>query len=195
MPSLIPPVIPAGRLARSVQPVLTVDAELELRPWEPGDAPAVVAAYADPDIEQWHARRVDDEAEAAGLIERWRESWIEESGAVWAVAEPGGGAIGRMSLREISLHEGRAEVAYWTMPGARGRRVASRALDALVRWAFDEIGFHRLRLVHSLANPASCRVASVAGFEPEGVERSAVQHPDGWHDMHLHARINIRTPG
>ena len=28
-----------------------------------------------------------------------------------------------------------------------------------------------------------------AGFEPEGTLRSAVLHEDGWHDMHLHARL------
>ena len=64
----------------------------------------------------------------------------------------------------------------------------------MVAWSFDEIGFHRLRLVHSVANPASCRVAAASGFEAEGIERSAVLHRDGWHDMHLHAKINTRIP-
>ncbi|WP_034271969.1 GNAT family N-acetyltransferase [Actinospica robiniae] len=195
MPSLVTPVIPAGRLARTAQPELPVDADLRLRPWAPGDAAAVVAAYADPDIERWHARRVKDEAEAAGLIDFWRGTWVEESGASWAISPvEGGGVFGRIALREISLHEGRAEVAYWTVPSARGRRVASRALDAVVAWAFDEIGFHRLRLLHSMSNEASCRVAVASGFEAEGVERSAVLHQDGWHDMHLHAKINTRIP-
>lgn len=195
MPSLVTPVIPAGRLARTAQPELPVDADLRLRPWESGDAAAVVAAYADPDIEYWHARRVRDEAEALGLIGHWRDIWVEESGAAWAISSAGdGGVLGRIALREMSLHEGRAEVAYWTVPAARGRRVARRALDALVGWAFDEIGFHRLRLLHSTSNEASCRVATVSGFEAEGVERSSVLHGDGWHDMHLHARVNARIP-
>jgi RimJ/RimL family protein N-acetyltransferase len=193
MPSLVPPVIPAGRLARCAQPVLPVDAELELRPWARADAAAVVAAYADPAIERWHARRVDDEDEALALIEQWNRIWTAETGAAWAVSDRGGGGVlGRIALRELSLHEGRAEVAYWTGPAARGRRVASRALDALVAWAFAELGLHRLRLVHSLGNPASCRVAAACGFAVEGIERSAVQHADGWHDMHLHAKINSR---
>jgi hypothetical protein len=36
-----------------------------------------------------------------------------------------------------------------------------------------------------------------SGFEAEGTERGAELHTDGWHDMHLHARIagsaGIRT--
>jgi len=32
-------------------------------------------------------------------------------------------------------------------------------------------------------------VAVKSGFEAEGTERGAELHTDGWHDMHLHARI------
>ncbi|MEU1023512.1 GNAT family protein, partial [Streptomyces sp. NPDC005904] len=50
-------------------------------------------------------------------------------------------------------------------------------------------GLHRLELTHATANEASCRVALKAGFPAEGTKRSALLHADGWHDMHLHARI------
>lgn len=36
---------------------------------------------------------------------------------------------------------------------------------------------------------SSCHVADRAGYVFEGVKRSQVLHPDGWHDMHQHARI------
>lgn len=46
-----------------------------------------------------------------------------------------------------------------------------------------------LRPWRPTANAASCRVALKAGFAAEGTRRSAALHADGWHDMHLHARI------
>ena len=205
MPSLTPPAIPAGRIAASVQPVIPIAPGLVLRPWSVADAPAVIAAYADPGIRYWHARAVESEAEARALIERWRSAWAAESGAAWAVVheddEVGAGVrfggvatgrdavLGRIALRVIDTEQGRAECAYWIRPEARGGGLAGRALSALTTWAFDEIGFHRLFLVHSTANEASCRVATKAGFVPEGVERSSVLHSDGWHDMHVHSRI------
>ncbi|HET9173203.1 MAG TPA: GNAT family protein [Actinospica sp.] len=196
MPSLTPPAIPAGRLAASVQPVLPIgDSGLALRPWTAADAPAVIAAYADPDIRHWHARSVDSEAEARALIECWRSGWAAESGAAWAVVRGEEGArgeavLGRVALRRIDTAQGRAECAYWIRPEARGDGVAGRALSTLTAWAFAEAGFHRLFLLHSTANEASCRVAAKAGFAPEGVERSSMLHSDGWHDMHMHARIS-----
>ena len=82
------------------------------------------------------------------------------------------------------------EVAYWTMPTRRGQDVASSAVEALTHWAFDDVGFHRLELTHSVHNLPSCRVAIKTGFDLEGVKRRAGLHLDGWHDMHLHARVN-----
>jgi RimJ/RimL family protein N-acetyltransferase len=38
-------------------------------------------------------------------------------------------------------------------------------------------------------NPASCRVAHHAGYPFEGIKRREALHTDGWHDMHLHARL------
>ena len=38
-------------------------------------------------------------------------------------------------------------------------------------------------------NPASCRIAENAGYPYEGTRRQQVLHQDGWHDMHLHARL------
>jgi ribosomal-protein-alanine N-acetyltransferase len=196
MPSLTPPVIPAGRLAGSVQPVLPIEQALSLRPWSVTDASAVITAYTDPDIRRWHARSVETEVEARSLIERWRSAWSAESGANWAIVRAVGVreaahdvVLGRVSLRMIDTDQGRAECAYWIMPDARGDGIATKALSTLTAWAFAEAGFHRLFLVHSTANHASCRVATKAGFAAEGVERSSVLHTDGWHDMHVHARI------
>jgi ribosomal-protein-alanine N-acetyltransferase len=59
----------------------------------------------------------------------------------------------------------------------------------MAAWAFGTLGLHRIEANHSTANPASCRVAERAGFAAEGVKRGEALHADGWHDMHLHARL------
>ena len=59
----------------------------------------------------------------------------------------------------------------------------------MTSWALYELGFHRLEVHHSTENDGSCRVAERAGFGLEGVLRSALLHEDGWHDVHLHARL------
>ncbi|MBZ6138574.1 GNAT family N-acetyltransferase [Streptomyces olivaceus] len=190
MPYLTRPVIAEGTLSRTPQPALPTGDGLLLRPWRADDAPAVHAAFQDPAMHQWHARAADSEDEVRGWIAEWQRAWEGERGVQWAVADASDDRLlGRVALREVVLGDGVAEVAYWTTAAARGRGVAARATRALAQWALDGIGFQRLELLHAVANEASCRVAHKSGFAMEGTKRSALLHPDGWHDMHLHARV------
>jgi ribosomal-protein-alanine N-acetyltransferase len=166
--------------------VLLVD-ELTLRPWHLSDADAVVEAYRDPGIRRWHVRSMAHD-EVLPWLSSWSERWRAETGAGWAVTEQDT-LVGRVGFRSIDLGEGTAEVAYWTVPAARGRNVAARAVRAVSSWMFMVVGLHRIELSHSTVNPASCRIAGKAGYSYEGTRRQQVLHQDGWHDMHLHARL------
>ncbi|MEU0005129.1 GNAT family N-acetyltransferase [Streptomyces sp. NPDC006314] len=185
----IPDVVPTGRMADHTQPVLDLPGGRELRPWQPDDAGPLLAAGQDPAIRRWNLFTVADRAEARARIARMHERWRAETGAVWAVARPGGSAVGLIGLNDVDLAGGTAEIVYWLLPAARGGGVAVEVTRRLARWALDDLGLHRLRLCHSTANPASCRVAEKAGFTFEGTQRSALLHADGWHDQHLHARV------
>jgi len=188
VPYLVTPALAAGVLAALPQPEIHGYGIL-LRPWQPDDRAAVVTGYADPAIQRWHCRTMSDD-EAGAWINRWPERWRTETGAGWAVVDAGTVA-GQLSLRRIDLTDGLAEVSYWVLPAARGRGLAARALAAVAPWCFTTLGLHRLELSHSTLNPASCRVACRAGFPAEGTKRGEVRHTDGWHDMHLHARLAV----
>jgi RimJ/RimL family protein N-acetyltransferase len=186
VPSLLEPVVSPGTMRAHVQPDIHAG-DLTLRPWLPSDRSTVVAAYSDPGIQQWHCRSMTNE-EATDWIAHWPGRWRNETGAGWAVLDEGKVA-GQISIRRLELASGLGEVSYWVLPAARGRRVAPRALVALTKWSFGTLGLHRIEVNHSIANQASCRVAWHAGFLPEGTKRAEMRHADGWHDMHLHARL------
>ncbi|MGI8505603.1 MAG: GNAT family N-acetyltransferase [Solirubrobacteraceae bacterium] len=186
MPIAVEPVLAPGTLARLDQPVL-FSAELTMRPWQRADTAEVACAYSQPDIQRWHARSMD-ELEAEEWVRSRSDRWQEEKGADWAITDESG-VIGRIGLTHLYLAEGLGEVVYWVLPEARGRGVATRALCAMTDWAFDQLGLHRLELKHSTENLASCRVAQIAFYGFEGTKREEALHPDGWHDMHLHARL------
>jgi RimJ/RimL family protein N-acetyltransferase len=116
------------------------------------------------------------------------ERWQQEKGGSWAITRDGS-LCGRVGIGGLDLAEGQAGVTYWVLPSVRGQGIAPLALGVVSDWAFDCVGFHRLRLDHSTLNEASCRVASKAGFAAEGVKRADALHLDGWHDMHAHALL------
>jgi RimJ/RimL family protein N-acetyltransferase len=187
------PAVPPGRLSAQGQPELLAGG-LVLRAWRLADAPALVRAYADPDIHRWHCRSLSL-PEAQAWIAFEAERWAQEHGGSWAITR-NGVPQGRVGLGGVSLAEARAGVTYWVLPEARGRGVATRALAAVAEWAFGVASLHRLELDHSTQNVASCRVATKAGFTVEGTKREQGLHLDGWHDMHAHAQLaGDRRPG
>ncbi|MFJ3339330.1 GNAT family N-acetyltransferase [Streptomyces sp. NPDC086766] len=173
-------------MASYQQPRLTIG-ELTLRPWQVDDAHQLVEAYEDEAIRRWHVRSMTD-ADASAWIAARSERWMAEIGADWAIVEHGE-PLGRVAFHRLYLARGMGKAAYWVLPRARGRRIAPRALDAVSQWFFTEIGLHRIELTHSTANAPSCQVAARAGFAYEGTKRREGLHADGWHDMHLHARL------
>jgi RimJ/RimL family protein N-acetyltransferase len=190
MAKLIAPFLPPGTMSDRQQPVVRVDDQFVLRPWPQEDVPALVAAFDDPDIQHWNLNSFD-EAGAKRLVAKWNDAWSSETGAYWAIARSlDHFAIGQVGLRVVDLTGGAAEIWYWIAPEARGVGVASLATNALSVWLFEDLGLHRLELGHSIHNPASCHVASNAGYALEGTKTSALLHSDGWHDMHWHARVN-----
>ncbi len=195
MTDSIPPVVPSGRMAALAQPSYVLPCGMRLRPWESYDAPALVAAYADPDIRHWNRPDPLTEARAVTRIARWRERWHTERSAVWALAPADGDAagapaVGLIGLADLDLRGGSGEFVYWLLPAGRGAGTTTEGLSVLTRWAFEDLGLHRLRITHSVSNPASCRVALKSGYPLEGAMRGALLHTDGWHDEHLHARLS-----
>jgi [ribosomal protein S5]-alanine N-acetyltransferase len=186
VPRLTQPLIPAGSLGQSGQPVITGDG-LSLRAWIDRDEPALVQAYSDTEIQRWHARSMTGDEAAAWIVSR-AERWGQERGADWAVVRDGL-IVGRVGLRTMDLREGVGEVAYWVMPLHRGSGIAVRALEALTEWALGTVGLHRLELRHAAANTPSCRIATRVSYCLEGTALSSTLHADGWHDMHVHARV------
>ncbi|MGW0842661.1 GNAT family N-acetyltransferase [Streptomyces sp. NPDC002787] len=174
------------------------DYGLRLCHWDPesdADVEAWFRGRGDPDFRRWNTPTVlDTSLEGARESLRQRaESDAEGKSAAFRVTDAESGAtLGQVGLNSIDRHMRRAVVGYWVLPEARGRRVATRALDVAARWAFAELGIHRIELDHAVGHAASCRVAELCGFPYEGTLRGA-SFAEGTHDAfrdaHLHARL------
>ena len=158
------------------------------------DVDAVEAAFLDPAIALWNpgARRPGFSGrDRAKLWIAERSAWTDEH-ASWVVRDLDGTLVGQVSLHQIDAHSGSAEVGYWLTGAGRGRGIATAALAAAARFAFDVLELARVELFHAVENEASCRVALRAGFLLEGTARQSFVYGDGLrHDEHLHARLAV----
>lgn len=175
---------------------------LLLRPWEETDRHAALRGLTDPDFRRWNSplHPVHDEDDAIRFIRERAEGWERGTMATYAVTGDGNGdgagaeggiVLGHIGVAMIDFRMRCGRVGYWVLPEARGRRVASRALEAVSRWAFRDLGLHRLELGHAVGNEASCGVAHRCVYAFEGLLRGAMIDPaGGMRDIHLHARLS-----
>lgn len=165
---------------------------LLLRPWRDEDAPVLLRGFADAQFRRWNTPRVTvvSEDDALDIIRGRRLGWRHGTAATFAVTEDGT-VLGSVALNLIDRFGSSARVSYWTLPEARRRRVASRALERLSRWALGELRLHRLELRHAVGHAASCAVADACGYALEGTLRGAMIDPaGGFRDLHVHGRVN-----
>lgn len=171
-------------------PVWLPAGPVTLRPWTPADAPAVLAALQDPDIVRWNGAAVSDLAAAQAWV-RSRADWSAGDHASFAIsATTDLTLLGSVSLHQIDVVQGDAEVGYWVAPDARGQGLAARAVMLVYRWVFAVLPLDRIELAHAVENEASRRVAEAAGFTLEGRLRRSYRYGDGVkHDELLWSRL------
>jgi RimJ/RimL family protein N-acetyltransferase len=163
----------------SEQEISLTDGVVVLRRWRLDDAPAVFAACQDPLIARFiPIPQPYTEAVARGFIEARRRDWESDDERSFAITDAETDEV----LGSIARHgpwRHRATFGFWLAPGARGRGVATRALQLLVDWTFATTDAIRLDLYTDMENDASGRVAQRAGFVREGVRRAWDLDRDG----------------
>lgn len=161
----------------------------ELRRWTTTDGADLAAAVVgSPDLaRQLGGADVTDAAHGAAFVEEHLEPWGPRTFQLAICVD--GRAVGNVGLSHVEHVHDTAWVSYWLAASVRGRGLATRALASVTRWAFEDLALHRLELGHRTNNPASCRVASAAGFAPEGIERAKLRYGTERFDVETHARL------
>jgi RimJ/RimL family protein N-acetyltransferase len=185
---------------------------LLLRPWLAADMPALVAEmereypkrglWPNPDTgaparSAWTGP-TDDQDAVEWLVSQDR-GWSDGHWLTFAVLEQEQSArdyclVGHVGLKALASgirvsESESAEVSYWTAVSARGRGIASAALQAVTHWALESFsakGLRQIKLVHDVDNYASCRVADKSGYALQ--EISPARPPKWATAAHIHTR-------
>jgi RimJ/RimL family protein N-acetyltransferase len=127
-----------------------------------------------------------------GVTRREEEAFFErletrrETDMVWAVLDELERHIGFIGLHAIQWrHRSATGGLVLGERDAWGRGYATEAVHTRTRFAFDQMGLHRIE-GHSI-NPAMCRVYEKCGYRREGVARQKLWRDGGWVDAILYA--------
>ncbi len=157
---------------------------VRLRTFRPDDRDDVLAGYADAVTQHFMPLipRPFTRAHAEWYITEGAAAAFAEGGGAYAIVDPATDELlGGIGITPYQRSRRQGEIGYWVGPWARGRGVATAAVRALSTHAFAT-GTARLELLTHWENNGSQRVATAAGFQPEGVRRGALPNRDGGQD-------------
>ena len=140
-------------------------------------APWITSFTDQPGFDAWFARGIT--GANVSLIARER---------------PGGAIVGVVNLNEIVLGAFRsAYLSYWGYAGFGGRGLMTYALRETVRFAFDELGLHRVEASIQPVNTRSIALVRRAGFSKEGFSPKLLFIDGAWRD-HEHWALLAEAP-
>ena len=155
-----------------------------LRPWEPGDAPALAAAWSDAEVRRWLpvpdvVHQVAAAAWIAGQEDRRQAGLALDLVAVeqgsGSAGDPatgsavGGEVLGEVGLSAFNPERGAARIGWWTAGQHRGRGIATEMVRILTVWALGPpLDLTVLVAEVEPGNVRSLAVARAAGYEELG---------------------------
>ena len=113
------------------------------------------------------------------VIESWVDSYQQEDYYHWMIVlketnEPIGSLLASIVGRAQSAHIGYCIGKAWWHQG-----IMTEALQAVMDYLFDEVGFHRIESMHDPNNPNSGKVMMKCGMKYEGTHRQADRNNQG----------------
>jgi RimJ/RimL family protein N-acetyltransferase len=146
---------------------------LELRWLEARDVPALFEIFGDPEtVKYWSRPPLANLEEAQAFLDEIHGHFAAGDLYQWGVARrEDDRIIGTCTLFAITLPHKRAELGFAIARSQWGKGYASEAAGAIVRYAFDAMGLHRLEADVDPRNPASIRTLERLGFQREGYAR------------------------
>ncbi|CAM5481032.1 GNAT family N-acetyltransferase [Streptomyces tanashiensis] len=160
----------------------------ELRPLEPWQAGEFLA-HMDRGREFIGARNglpdvVTDLESSRAFLRAYAERAAADTGRIHGIWSDGT-LVGAVILRKLDTVDGTAEAGCWLEPAGVGKGLVTRAARALIDWAIEVRGVHRVEWVVSSDNEPSIAVARRLGMTRDGVLRGSYPYRGKRHDEEI----------
>ncbi len=146
--------------------------------------------YLQPFEPLWAENALTEKFFAAKLATQ-KQNWIRDSAyAFYLVADDDRTILGGLNINHVS--RGAAQhgtLGYWLDEAEQGRGYMTEALEAIIPFARDDLGLHRLQAACVPHNNRSRSLLQRVGFAEEGFAPSYVSINGAWEDHVLYGLI------
>lgn len=134
------------------------------------------------------ARRIQEAAEFIRMIKLSAE---ENQSILWGISlkENPDVLIGTICFWNLQKENHRAEIGYVLNPEYWRRGIMSEAMEAILKYGFDELKLHSVEARLLAANKQSARLLESAGFIKEGYLREELYFRGNFYDTVIYSRL------
>jgi len=169
-----------------------IDEKTELRPFMPHHAQEVFALVNQHrnTLRQWmdwvdgHQTLRDSTSFIKTALEHYSDYDGLDTG-IWY----DGQFCGQVSFNSWSLRNFKADLGYWLADSYTGKGIMTKAVRAMLDYAFGVVGMHRVELLCAVQNERSCAVAKRLNFTHEGVLRRGERIRNQFYDVNAYAKL------
>jgi len=172
-------------------PVLETE-RLHLRETTLADAQAIFAMRSSAEVMQYIPVSLATEVkEAEGYIRALHERMKNNECINWTITDKESGAvIGTIGFYRMQLQHYRTETGYMLLPEFYGKGYATEALQCLIDFGFNTLGFHSFEAVIYPENKGSIRVVEKCGFIREAYFKEKEYHNGKFVDTAIYSKLN-----
>jgi RimJ/RimL family protein N-acetyltransferase len=162
---------------------------VSLRALAKSDVDAIFALFSDPEaMRYWAYLPYTERAQAEQRLERDFIGMAEQASFPWGIAQ-GAALIGTVTLHDLNLAQGRAEIGYMLGRAHWGQGLAREAVSLAIDHAFGPLELRRLEADIDPRNTASQKLLERLGFQKEGYLRQRWRVGDEISDTALYGLL------
>ncbi|NGP44302.1 GNAT family N-acetyltransferase [Bacillaceae bacterium SIJ1] len=122
------------------------------------------------------------------FVQRSLEQYQKNDG-FQAVIEYNGEVAGNVGFQSIDWFSKNTSLGYWLADRYTGKGVMTKAVSAMIDYAFYAYGLHRVEIRCATENEKSKRIPERLGFTLEGTVREAEWLTSGYVDHHIYGLL------
>ena len=155
------------------------------------DVPALFSYFSNDEVTKYYGMEsFTDIEQAEQLVRHFAMIYEQKKGMRWAIEQKDQpGLIGTIGFNLLSILHKRTEVGYELHPDFWGKGLVGEALDAVVKFGFEELKLNRIAATVFVENEASKQVLIKQGFVREGLLRQYILQSGIAHDVYIYAKI------
>ncbi|TQR19485.1 GNAT family N-acetyltransferase [Psychrobacillus vulpis] len=171
-------------------PVLETN-RLKLMEIKKENADSIFRIFSDDEVTRYYGMASFEQKEQAiNMINSFTKNFQDKRSIRWGIFwKETSELVGTVGLNNLQLSQKRTEIGYDLLPSYWRKGIVSEAVEAVVRYCFEELDLYRIAAVTFTENESSYKLLLKLGFQKEGMLRGYIYQNDKSNDTFVFSLI------